>query len=470
MNKHPAEKITENHAKRRARFLYIANTFFALLVLAGALFFFYVRSFKIIKEPAALTTEEQNTLEAALDSAFHERLKHIHPLPYSVIPAKIPVSAKNAILVDAATGSVLFEKNADEKVPPASMTKLVVMYIVFKEIERGRISLSDVVPLPPESWARNLPPDASRMFLDQGQTVTLEDLMTGLAVSSGNDAAVAVASYISGGVKAFTDRMNEEVLELGLLNTHFEEPSGYSEKNITTAREFASFSRVYIERFPESLEKFHSKKEFVFPLEKNLPSWQTANAEKLAVAQYNTNKLLWYLDGCDGLKTGFIYESGYNLALTAKRGQTRFLSVTMNGAGNGTAEGNGNRIKDGATLMEWAFSSFADYFNSEALRYTVAVPGGKLKFVNLVPAIDGSALTVPFITGSSPQEAAAKVTVRAELPPYILFQTRAGQIHGKLVYSLEGKDLQTIPLVCDRTVKKAFFPFDIFGKFASLFL
>src|SRR5574344_356732 len=125
----------------------------AAAILAVLLFAGYVRSFSNIKAPAPLTQAEQQTLTAVLDSAFHERKNFVHPLPFNSIPAELSVSAENAILIDTATGSILYEKNADEEVPPASMTKLMVMYIAFKEIAAGTISMEDIVPLPAECWA-----------------------------------------------------------------------------------------------------------------------------------------------------------------------------------------------------------------------------------------------------------------------------------------------------------------------------
>lgn len=443
---------------------------FFLTVFSAVYFTFYVNSLKNLKEPAPLSENQKLELNALLDSRFKERTKLVHQLPYPVIPANLSISAENAILIDTLTGSILFEKAADTKVPPASMTKLVVMYIVFKEIEAGHLSLDQIIPLPPECWARNMPPDSSLMFLDQGQKVTLFDLLSGLAIVSGNDAAVAIALHISGSVEKFVERMNREIAELGLTDTHFVEPSGYSEKNITTPREFAAFARVYLEKFPQSLELFHSKKSFVFPRPENLPPWQQANPERFAITAYNTNKLLWHLEGCDGLKTGFIYESGYNLSLTAKRKGTRFLSVTMHGAGIGTAQGNKHKIEDGTTLMEWAFANFADYKNQQEYSFTVAVPGGKEKSVNLIPVFEPYFLTVPFIAGSSPQEAADRIKVSVQLPDFIMENANAAEVYGKLVYSLDGTVLQIIPLAADRTVEKAGFPGSVAGKLAMLFL
>ncbi len=421
------------------------------VLIAGA-FFSYTHTLRTLPEPEPLTQEEQQELDAVLDGAFPERTQGVHALPYHTVPAKLDVWAGSAIIIDTATGSVLYEKNADEVIPPASMTKLMVMYIIFKEIHAGTVSPADIVPLPPECWAVNLPSDASRMFLNAGQQVTLDEILTGLAVDSGNDAAIAAALYISGSMDTFVERMNREAQALGLVQTRFVEPSGYDEHNLTTAREFASFARRYVSDFPEALEKYHSRHEFTYPQPHNLPQYPEDKVQ--SITQYNTNKLLRLLPGCDGLKTGFIYESRYNLALTAQRNGVRFLSVTMKGSGVGSVQGNNGRIHDGTQMMEWAFASFADYHDTDPHRITVAVPGGSRNTVTLVPVLDTSYLTVPFITGATPQDAARSVTVQAEVPPYISETTKAGEIYGTLIYRTGQQVLRRVPLAADRTVER----------------
>ena len=245
-----------------------------VLLLTGAFtgtFFLYVET---VKNPKTIEITPEDI------ASFRESTQDRYPvpllseLPYEDDFMELNLSCGAAILIDAETGSILYEKNADRVIPPASMTKLVVMYVVFQEIATGAISLDDIVPLPPESWAVNAPPASSLMFLGEGQTVTLRELLLGLAVASGNDAAVAVAHYVSGSVDSFIERMNLEMKKLGLEKTHFVEPSGYSELNVTTPREFATFARQYILRYPEALRDYHSQLSISYPQEKNLPSWQ----------------------------------------------------------------------------------------------------------------------------------------------------------------------------------------------------
>ncbi|MEE0133446.1 MAG: D-alanyl-D-alanine carboxypeptidase family protein [Treponema sp.] len=414
----------------------------ACVALCGGSFFLYVNG---LKNPTYLEPSQEELLffQQVKDQRYPQLI--VDSLPYPVTPAEFSVHSGSAILIDAATGSILYEKNADAVIPPASMTKLVVMYVVFQEIATGRISLDDVVPLPPESWAVNAPPQSSLMFLAEGQTVTLRELLLGLAVASGNDAAVAVAHYVSGSVDKFIERMNREMEILGLEKTRFVEPSGYSELNLTTPREFAAFARVYLARYPESLEAFHSQPSISYPQEHNLAEWHQDKDQ--AIFQQSTNKLLGVLPGCDGLKTGFIYESGYNLSLTAQRGETRFISVTMKGPGVGSVEGNRYRVADGTNLMEWAFSTFATHFKADVDPLAIPVLGGHKNSVVLAP-LHTNDLTVPAILkDQSPAAAANSITAQISIPSYVQAPLQAGDVVGKITYSLGNIVLEEVPLL-----------------------
>ena len=450
----------ENNAanyKKRA-YVILSSALFVLFIFAG--FFFYAGSFTKPQNVRPLSDEDSAHLASVLDSAYSEkRVSFLKSLPYAVNPATLDVWAKSAVLIDASNGCVLYEKNADEIIPPASLTKLFVMYVAFKEIERGNISLDDVVPLPEKSWAVNMPRDASLMFLGQGQIVTLRELMKGLAVASGNDAALAVGSYISGSTRAFVERMNEECAAIGLKNTHFVEPSGYDENNLTTARDLAAFCFEYIRKFPESIEQFHSAPSIKYPLEKNLPPWKKNIGDADAVYQRNTNPLLGELEGCDGIKTGFIYESGYNLALTSCRNGVRFISITLGGPGNGSRQGNAGRVHDGTELMEWAFANFADFDPASVLPEYFCVPsiGAKNtngKFVKLIPAWKNT-VTVPNIAGGSALSDAKSVRVNVSIPKFIYGGVEAGKVCGQIQYMLGDTVLESVPVVADRTYKRS---------------
>ena len=419
-------------------------TILLCIALACGSFFLYVQSLGNPSQPAP-TAQELAAFQQVRDQRYPVPV--IGSLPYPVTPANLSVHSGAAILIDTATGHVLYEKNADQVIPPASMTKLVVMYVVFQEIATGRISLDDVVPLPPESWAVNAPPMSSLMFLGQGQIVTLRELLLGLAVASGNDAAMAVASYVSGDVESFVQRMNREMELLGLEKTRFVEPSGYSELNLTTPREFAAFARTYINRYPESMTDFHSQPSISYPQEHNLAEWHQGEGSEQPIFQQSTNKLLGVLPGCDGLKTGFIFESGYNLSLTAKRGNTRFLSITMKGPGSGSVEGNRYRVADATTLMEWAFSCFATHYKGSVAPVAIPVVGGSKNAVALAPS-HTTPLTVPALLKDRPAAAAADaVTAQMHLPSFTAAPIAAGDVVGKITYSVGEVVLEEVPLV-----------------------
>ncbi len=438
----------KKHTRKISALKYVLPAALLLAAVLLAAYIAYARSFAS-PVPEPLTQEQADSFAAAMAERYPEHI--LSALPYPVIPAELDLHCGAAIMIDAASGSVLYEKNADEVIPPASMTKLVVMYVVFQEIAKGNISLSDIVPLPPESWAVNAPPLSSLMFLGQGETVTLDELLLGLAVASGNDAAVAVAHYVSGSVEAFCARMNEEMHKLGLQHTRFVEPSGYSEHNLTTPREFAAFAKVYIERYPQALEKYHSARSIAYPQPHNLAPW--ADPEKnRPVVQYNANKALDNIPGCDGLKTGFIYESAYNLAYTVKRGDTRFIAVIMQGEGTGSAEGNYYRVLNSQTLTDWGYATFATRAADDIAPHAVPVFGGTEQALCLVPAYN-RALTVPaLIPDKTPEQAAQSVQVETRIDAPVTAPVAAGTAYGARVYSLNGVTLEEIPLVADRSV------------------
>ncbi len=392
----------------------------------------------------------------------------LKPLPYILPDLGIQVGAESAILIDISNGSIIWEKSADEVIPPASMTKLFAMYVVEQEIAAGNLHYDDIIPLPPECWACNMPPHSSLMFLGKGQIVTLEELLLGLSICSGNDAAYALAYAVCGSMEAFVERMNQVAYDAGLTHTHFVESSGYSEQNTTTAREMAAFCRLYILEHPDSLRRFHSVPSFTYPKAKNMApgdrygsqDWSNGLPEHITmgVTQENTNPLLGKLDGCDGLKTGFIDESGYNLALTVNRNGTRFLSVTMKGQGRDSREGQQGRIADGTAIMETAFSIFRDYdlsFIEDS--YFVKVYASKTKALNLVPAWREDTICVPFITGNSIAENLQNVQVTVTKPEYLKGQINAGAEYGQIKITLGDYVLQTIPLVADRSTEQAGF-------------
>jgi len=272
----------------------------------------------------------------------------------NVIETAPEIGSQAAVMIDAETGTAIYAKNAFDEIPPASLAKLMTMYLILNEVNDGRAKLDDIVPIGAESWAQNQPPRSSLMFLAPGQTVTLREIMLGLAVSSGNDAAVAAALYLAPSVDEFARMMTREARRMGLVKTLFVEPSGISEDNMTTAVEFTAFCREYLRLHPYSLSEFHSVPEFAYPKAENVSEAYRDNPS--TIVQPNRNNLLRKFPGVDGFKTGYIDEAGYNIALTAERNNTRFIAVILGApAGPGGAA---IRDRDADKLLSWAFGNF----------------------------------------------------------------------------------------------------------------
>ncbi len=239
---------------------------------------------------------------------------------------------KSAVLVDMTTGKTLYSKSSKRKIPPASLTKIMTMYVALDYIKAGKIKLSDKVKISKRAGGQG----GSRMHIKTGETVTLDRLLFGVAVSSGNDAATAVAEHIAGTELNFVKLMNKKAKQLGMKNTVFQNASGLPAKHqITTAHDLMLLSKAYIKRHPNAF-RYH----------------KTKSIKHRGVTTKNKNPLLADgFKGADGLKTGWIRASGYNLISTAKRGKTRILCVSM-GSPNSKI-----RSKEVKMLVEAGFKS-----------------------------------------------------------------------------------------------------------------
>jgi D-alanyl-D-alanine carboxypeptidase (penicillin-binding protein 5/6) len=261
-----------------------------------------------------------------------------------------------ALLFHVDSGIILFEQAIDQPIPPASITKLMTMHLLMVSAEEKGIQLSDQISFTEEAFAENAPPRSSLMFLGPGQVTTLEELLLGLAISSGNDASVAAAQVVAGSVPGFVDLMNREAIRLGLTQTYFEEPSGYSPFNQTTARDLGRFLGYYLRRWPQALESFHGVREFTYPAASNL--LPGASRRFLGITQPNRNGLVHNFPGATGIKTGFIDQSGYNLSFSATRGSMNLAGVVLGVEAPSTPEGSRRREEDAERLLEFGFTHY----------------------------------------------------------------------------------------------------------------
>ena len=303
------------------------------------------------------------------------------------------VSARAAILVDVASATILYAKQPDLVIPPASLTKVVAIDTALAAVARGELSLSERFVPPEPSWWTNQPPRSSLMFLGPGQSVSLHDLLVGLAVPSGNDSAVAVAELVAGGVDGFADLMNARMRELGLIDPFFVEPSGYSDRNTITARSFARFLLAHIERFPDALRDYYSQRTFTYPTADHVlrsgaaPVAGAGSASATAalgvapITQSNRNSLLWIDPSVDGFKTGYIDASGYNLAATASRTGRRLVAIVLGIDAPDAVTGTRIRTAEAAALLEYGFRAFESLSFGVPSPSPVRVYGGQTAWV-----------------------------------------------------------------------------------------
>jgi D-alanyl-D-alanine carboxypeptidase (penicillin-binding protein 5/6) len=273
----------------------------------------------------------------------------------------IPITAESALLVEATTGQVLYEKDPDKPLPPASITKIMTMLLAMEKIAEGKISLSDMVV----ASERAMSMGGSQIWLETGEEMSLEDLMKAIAIVSANDASVAVAEHIAGSEEAFVDMMNKRAQELGMTGTNFVNSSGLPDPDhYTTARDIAIMSRELL-RYPKVHEWFTTWLDYL------------RGGRSMLV---NTNKLINSYQGVDGLKTGFTEEAGYCLAATAKRGSLRLISIVLKVADSNT------RFKEASALLDFGFRHFSgvELAKEGQVVAQVEVPRGVIEHVNAV--------------------------------------------------------------------------------------
>jgi len=243
--------------------------------------------------------------------------------------AKAALSARSALVMEMNTGEILFSKNPNEPIAPASLTKILTLYLIYEALDEGKVQKSDVVRV--SSSVSQV--DGSRMRIRPGTEITLGDLMKGMAIVSANDASVAAAEYVGGDVDEFVRRMNVKALELGMTSSRFRNPSGLREEDqVTTATDVLRLSCAYLNRFPQSLQ-MHS-----------IPSFQYGRR-----IRNNTNHLLDAAQTVDGLKTGHVAGAGYHMVVTARKNGTRIVAVVLG------SKSSGARFREARALIDDGF-------------------------------------------------------------------------------------------------------------------
>ncbi|MEE9395967.1 MAG: D-alanyl-D-alanine carboxypeptidase family protein [Methylococcales bacterium] len=249
-----------------------------------------------------------------------------------LIPPAPKIAAKSYYLIDFDSGSILANHNSEEKLAPASLTKIMTAYVVFRELVSGNLKLDDEVTISKKAWKT----PGSRMFVEVNKRVTVEKLLKGMIIQSGNDASVALAEHIAGDEETFAELMNQQAARLGMVNSHFTNSMGLpSSEHYMTAQDLALLTRVLISEFPD-FYSWHAIREFTFN----------------GIKQRNRNKLLWRDDTVDGVKTGHTEEAGYCLVASALRDDMRLISVVL-GAASVSSRASANQ-----TLLNYGFRFF----------------------------------------------------------------------------------------------------------------
>ena len=334
-------------------------------------------------------------------------------------------AAKQAILIDSRSGTVYFSRNADKLMPPASMSKIMTMLLVFEGLKDGSLRLSDEFTISTDAWRRGgAPSGSSTMYAKIHSRIKLEDLMRGVIIQSANDAAIAIAEGIAGSEDAYAVRMTKRARELGLSNSTFKNATGLPDpEHRVTARELGQLTRYLIEVFPERY-KLYSEREF---------TWNK-------IKQGNRNPLLKKYPGADGVKTGHTKEAGYGLVGSAVRDGRRLI-VVLNGM-----KSKGERSRESAKLLDWGFRRFqrVGLFRQGDNIAKARVWGGTKSYVPLVAKDD---ITVRL---SEKERKQAEMIVRFKGP--VKAPVRAGQELGSVVIKLDGKTISNSPLVADESV------------------
>lgn len=338
------------------------------------------------------------------------------------IPDAPSLKADSFYLIDYDSGRVLAEKNADKKVEPASITKLMTAYLVDKAIADGDISLDEMVTISEKAWRMK----GSKMFIEVGKEVSVEALLKGLIIQSGNDATVALAEHIAGTESAFAGYMNHQAKLLGMVNTQFKNATGWPAKgHYSTAKDIAILAMAIIRDYPETY-RYYKEREYTFN----------------DIRQYNRNRLLWRDESVDGLKTGHTEAAGYCLVSSANRDGMRLVSVLLG------AKSDKGRTQHSQSLLNYGFRFYEThklYKAGEVLK-TARVWYGDQEQVSMGVAKD-IYITIP---RGRYQSLHAAMDIESEISAPI----KSGQILGKVTVELEGEQLASEQIVATHAINE----------------
>lgn len=342
-----------------------------------------------------------------------------------VIPSPPSIAAKSYLLIDFNSGHFLAEKGSHQRVEPASLTKIMTGYVVINELRNGNLKMDDMVTISHKAW--KMP--GSKMFIEVGKKVSVQDLIKGMVIQSGNDASVALAEMVAGSEEVFAQLMNKYAKSIGMTNTNYVNATGLPHKDhYTSAHDLALLTKALITEFPEEY-KWYSEKKFTFN----------------GITQYNRNKLLWQDPTVDGLKTGHTESAGYCLVASALRDETRLISIVLGATG---AE---KRIQETQKLLNYGFRFFETHqlYSAEQRLNDVVVWEGTRDLIGVGTEQD------LYIT--IPRGQYKKLTIESSIQPDIKAPIKKGQELGTIQVSLNGKLIAERPLVALSEIEEGSF-------------
>lgn len=351
-------------------------------------------------------------------------------IPFNHVKAdelKLAESAKSAIIIEASTGKILFEKNADEKLVPASMTKMMSMLLIIENIESGVLKWNQKITVSENASGMG----GSQILLETGEKMTVKDLFKGVAIASGNDAVVALGEAIAGSEEGFVDMMNKRAKELNLKNTNFKTPHGLDAANhYSSARDMSIIAKELVKH--EKVLEFTSVYE----------DYLRENTDK-KIWLVNTNKLVRFYDGVDGLKTGYTKDAGYCLTATAKKDGMRIIAVVMGEPDSKT------RNKEVSEMLDYSFAQYKveDLLKNKQSLGKYEVTKAKQKYVEVIPKENATVL-------KKKSEKTGNATYEVKLNN-LNAPIKKGDVVGKLNIKENGKHIRTIDLTINKDIKKA---------------
>ena len=349
----------------------------------------------------------------------------------------LDLNCKSAILIEATTGKVLYEQNADEALPPASVTKVMTLLLVMEAIDEGKIKLDDMV----STSAHAASMGGSQIFLEEGEQMSVEDMLKSVIIASANDAACALAEFVSGSEEAFVARMNERARELGMQNTTFENTNGLddtAQNHLTSARDIAIMSAELIKH--EKILEYSS-------------IWMDTirNGE---FGLTNTNRLVRFYKGCTGLKTGSTAKAGFCISATAERDGVKLVAVIMG------AESRDIRNAAATKLLDWGFANFGVYTHA----------GEELDGIKTIGGVKNS-LKAECAEFSCVLEKSkvSKVEYKLELPSQISAPIKKGDVVGKVTFIIDGVEIGKTDIIAAEDIEKISF-FEVWYRILTKFL